>query len=274
MDLNLLKIFVSVAEKKSITKAAKKLNFAQSNVTSRIKQLEKELTCKLFFRVSSGVILTKEGERFYPHAKELIRKMEIAINEVKGDEINTHLRIGSSESNAVSKINSFLLKLHKDFPKMQIELITDTTKGILELLKEYKIDIAFISGKADDNEFSLLNEIKETLVLVEAKGEASQNVYLSFKDGCAYTNIGKIYFSEYLQTKKRLEFGNFETILGCVRARMGKSILPLSIVNKLGYDKKLKITHLPQKFAHTPTSLIRKKDVVLGVEEYLKNFDF
>ena len=57
MDLNLLKVFVSVANKKSISLAASELKCAQSNVTSRIKQLEKNLGAELFFRVPKGVIL-------------------------------------------------------------------------------------------------------------------------------------------------------------------------------------------------------------------------
>ena len=48
MDLNLLKVFVSVANNKSISIAANELKCAQSNVTSRVKQLEKVLGLELF----------------------------------------------------------------------------------------------------------------------------------------------------------------------------------------------------------------------------------
>ena len=68
MDSSLLKVFVEVARENSITKAANKLNFAQSNVTSRIKQLEKSLGFALFHRVPKGMILSKEGEKLYPYA--------------------------------------------------------------------------------------------------------------------------------------------------------------------------------------------------------------
>ena len=77
MDLNLLRVFVSVANKKSISLASNELKCAQSNVTSRIKQLEKILGLELFYRVPKGVILTEQGERFYPKALEIIHKMEI-----------------------------------------------------------------------------------------------------------------------------------------------------------------------------------------------------
>ena len=54
MDSNLLKVFVSVVKNNSFSQAAIELDCAQSNVTSRIKQLEKNLGYPLFYRLSKG----------------------------------------------------------------------------------------------------------------------------------------------------------------------------------------------------------------------------
>ncbi|MGB5919723.1 LysR family transcriptional regulator, partial [Arcobacter sp.] len=66
MDSNLLKVFIAVANTKSISLGAKELNFTQSNVTLRIKQLEKGLGYELFHRTNRGVVLTLAGEKLYP----------------------------------------------------------------------------------------------------------------------------------------------------------------------------------------------------------------
>ena len=63
MDSNLLKVFVAVANNKSISLGAKELDFTQSNVTLRIKQLEKNIGYSLFHRIPKGVKLTHEGEK-------------------------------------------------------------------------------------------------------------------------------------------------------------------------------------------------------------------
>ena len=107
MDSNLLKIFVVVADKKSISLAAQDLGFAQSNVTSRIKQLEKNIGHMLFHRIPKGVKLTVEGEKLYPHAKEIIKKIENTILEMKSLDEQPLLRIGSTESNAATRISPF-----------------------------------------------------------------------------------------------------------------------------------------------------------------------
>jgi LysR family transcriptional regulator, cell division regulator len=79
MDSNLLKIFVAVANNQSISLGAQELGFAQSNVTSRIKQLEKNIGYTLFHRIPKGVKLTKEGEKLYPHAIDIVKKIQNTI---------------------------------------------------------------------------------------------------------------------------------------------------------------------------------------------------
>ena len=157
MDSSLLKVFVEVARENSITKAANKLNFAQSNVTSRIKQLEKSLGFALFHRVPKGVILSKEGEKLYPYALEIVKKVELATFSMKNITNQEHLIIGSTESNATTRIIPFLVQLHNDFPNMSLELITNTTREITKELLDYKVDIAFISGIPKNSELIVLN---------------------------------------------------------------------------------------------------------------------
>ena len=129
MDSNLLKIFISVANNKSISLGANELGFAQSNVTSRIKQLEKSLDCTLFHRVPKGVILTNEGERLYKHAVEIVKKVELAISDIQNQQHQKKLIVGSTDCNAAVRISQFLMNLHENFPKMQMELFNRYNKG-------------------------------------------------------------------------------------------------------------------------------------------------
>ncbi len=275
MDSNLLKVFVEVAREKSITKAANNLEFAQSNVTSRIKQLEKSLGFALFHRVPKGVILSKEGEKLYPYAVEIVKKVKQATYDMKNIDNQEHLIVGSTESNASTRIIPFLLQLHSDFPNMSLELITNTTREITKELLDYKVDIAFMSGEPKHEDLVVLNKIDEEIVLVEAKNENTPNVFLSFKNGCAYNEFGQNYLKEFSDEDfKNLEFGNYETILGCVKAGMGKSFLPLSIVKKLKYEDDLKIINLPKQLANIPTCLVCRKDNIPKIKNYLKEYNF
>lgn len=275
MDSNLLKVFVAVAQEQSITLAAKKLGFAQSNVTSRIKQLEKSVGYSLFHRVPKGVVLTYEGEKLYKHAIEIVKKVENAVLDMQNMQYQKKLVVGSTDCNAAVRISSFLMKLHKDYPKIQLELLTGTTRDVIQMILNYKVDIAFISGEPNHEELMVLQKLEEEIAILEPQDEACPNVILSFKEGCAYDEFLKNYYIQKGEDiEKSLAFGSLETILACVKSGMGKTLLPTNLVDKLGFSKDLKITKLDKKTAYIPTCLICRKDNVPKIAEYLKNLEY
>ncbi|WP_415251000.1 LysR substrate-binding domain-containing protein [Sulfurimonas sp.] len=222
--------------------------------------MEKSINYALFYRTPKGVVLTNEGKKLYPHATKIVNNVKIAIEEMNNS-MQEHIIIGSTDSNATTRIIPFLANLHKHYPNMSIELITGTTREITNLVLNYQVDIAFISGEPKNDALQVLSQIDETMCLVEPLKENSPNTYLSFKEGCEYKDFGKNYISEHIDKNfKIFEFGSFETILGCVELGMGKSILPLSIVEKFGYQKKVKIKKLPKENANIPTCLVCRKD--------------
>ena len=83
MELHLLRIFVTIAEVSSLTKASQKLNYVQSNLSARLKQLEEELGCSLFSRTKKGMFLTESGEKLFPQAKEMLKREEEIKNEMQ-----------------------------------------------------------------------------------------------------------------------------------------------------------------------------------------------
>ncbi|RXJ90454.1 LysR family transcriptional regulator [Arcobacter sp. CECT 8983] len=275
MDSNLLKVFVAVAQEQSITLGAKKLGFAQSNVTSRIKQLEKSVGYSLFHRIPKGVVLTYEGEKLYKHAVEIVKKVENAILDMENIQYQKKLVVGSTDCNAAVRISSFLMKLHKDYPKIHLELLTGTTRDVIQMILNYKVDIAFISGEPNHDELMVLQKLEEEIAILEPQDEACPNVILSFKEGCAYDEFLKNYYIKKGENiEKSLAFGSLETILACVKSGMGKTLLPTNLVDKLGFTEDLKITKLDKKTAYIPTCLICRKDNVPKIAEYLKNLEY
>jgi len=271
MDSNLLKVFVTVAKVKSISLAARELQYAQSNVTARVKQLEKNVGHALFHRIPKGVILTQVGEKLFEYAVEIVKKTDQAISFMHNIEEQTSLRVGSTESNAVVRIVPFLLNLHQDYPKMQLELFTGTTDEVTKMILDYKVDIAFVSGDPRSEELVILNEFEENIVIVEPKNRETPNVLLLFKKGCRYDAFVQEYYKQQGNTNyKVLEFGSYETILGCVKAGMGKTLLPLSIVEKLGYVDELHIVKLDVNVANIHTHMVCRRDYIPSICDYLK----
>src|SRR5687768_9270835 len=98
MDLASLRVFKAVVDEGGITQAARKLHRVQSNVTTRIQQLEASLGTQLFVRDKRRLHLSPAGELFLGYADELLRLSDQAKSAVSGDSPQGTLRIGSLES--------------------------------------------------------------------------------------------------------------------------------------------------------------------------------
>lgn len=248
MESALLKVFVSVANKRSISLGAQLLNFTQSNVTLRIKQLEKNLGYSLFHRVPSGVILTNEGEKLYPLAVEIVKKVEEAELKMKNISHQEILRIGSGQANVALRLLPFINKLNKKYPNMELELYANANPQVLEKLLDYKLDIAFITGYPQHKDLIVLNKFNDDLYLVESLNEKKSNCLIGYKKDSSHYK----YLVEFEKNLNNLDFKtifieNYEVMLGCVKAGMGKAYLSKRIIDKYGYTNDLKLSKLPNE---------------------------
>lgn len=268
MDSNLLKVFLAVAYTKSISLGAKELNFTQSNVTLRIKQLEKSLGYELFHRTNRGVVLTIEGEKLYPLAVDIIKKIEDATLKMKNIDYQELLKIGSTQSNATIRLPKFIQKLNDDYADMKLDFVLDSTLNLIDRVLDYKVDIAFVSGDPSHKDIEILNIFKEDIVLVEAKDKVPQNTIFSYKKGCKNCML----LEKYLMKKEKKSYKttaleNYELILACVNFGYGVALFPRQIVEKFGYIEKLKLTNMSFKL---DTYLVCRKDSMPMVTNYLK----
>src|SRR6266850_7214882 len=78
MTLEQLRVFVAVAERQHVTRAAEALNLAQSAVSSAIAGLEARHEIKLFNRVGRGIELTQAGTLFLAEARAVLARAESA----------------------------------------------------------------------------------------------------------------------------------------------------------------------------------------------------
>src|SRR3954453_19309369 len=100
LDLDSLEIFRTVVQEGGVIRAANKLNRVQSNVTTRIKQLEQRLGRSLFRRQGRGLVLSPEGELLLSYAQRLFRLADEAESELRAGTPMGGLRIGSLGSPA------------------------------------------------------------------------------------------------------------------------------------------------------------------------------
>jgi LysR family transcriptional regulator, regulator for bpeEF and oprC len=118
-------IFVSVAECKSFSKAARKLKLSAPIVTRHIAKLEKKLQTRLFQRNTRQVSLTESGALFYESCISLLNTYATAVNQLKSfkTEISGTLKIGLPSSLSQQFVTTHLAKFIKKYPAINIVIV-------------------------------------------------------------------------------------------------------------------------------------------------------
>lgn len=271
MESSLLKVFVAVANKKSISLGAQDLGVTQSNVTHRIKQLEKVVGYLLFHRVPKGVILTKEGEKLYPFAMDIVKKTEEAELQMKNISHQELLRIGTSQANAAVRLLEFCEKLNKKYPDMKIEISTNGTPTVIADLLDYKIDIGFVAGNPNHDEIIVLNKFDDDLYFIESKTKETPNCLIGYRENSTHF----LYLQEYMKKQgnsnfKTMIIQNYDVMQGFVRAGFGKAFLSKALIDKYGYSNDFLLKKIENADEDLATYLICRKDYMPMISNYLR----
>ncbi|SOE49771.1 DNA-binding transcriptional regulator, LysR family [Fibrobacter sp. UWT3] len=166
-DLKLL-IFVTAARLLNFSQTAKRFGVSQPAVTKRIQELEEDVKVRLFERVGSKLLLTREGEVFLKHAEQILESYE-ALNYELGLLQQKHagmLRLGASTTIAQYVLPPLLAKFNEKFPQVSISLQNGNSTVIENALRERQIDLGFIESDAEPAGFKVTPFLKDELVLV------------------------------------------------------------------------------------------------------------
>ncbi|GCB03758.1 LysR substrate-binding domain-containing protein [Ralstonia sp. SET104] len=243
MDLASLEIFRTVVREGGVTRAAQQLNRVQSNVTTRIRQLEASLGVQLFVRENKRMVLTPAGQTLLTYADDILRLATEARQAVQPAEPHGRLRIASMESTAASRLPTLLATLHQRWPRVQLELVTMTTRQSIRALSNFEVDCAFIAETASLTNaraaMTTLSAFAEELVLIAHRahppirraGDVHSPALLGFEPGCAYRQLIEDWFAaDGVVPSRVLELGSYHAIIACAAAGIGVALVPRSVL--------------------------------------------
>ncbi|MCQ9636189.1 LysR substrate-binding domain-containing protein [Chryseobacterium sp. WG23] len=259
-----LKVFHTVASRLSFTKASEELHISQPAVTKHIKEIENQLSAKLFDRKGTSIELTQSGKILYEYAEKirgLYRDLEFEISQVN-QQHKGKLIIGASTTVAQYILPEILAKFNTYYKDIKIELLTGNTEAISVLLKEEKIDLGIIEGESQSSYFDYKSFKSDEIVLAAKTNHSLANKTLSIKD--LYT-IDLIF--------REQGSGTLEFIQNRLRDN-GVNINELNTVIQLGSSESIKnyLLHSDcMAFLSISTILNELKNNILTVVD-IKNF--
>jgi len=268
MDLVELKIFKTVAEQGGVTKAAAALNRVQSNVTTRVKQLEERVGAKLFHRQGRRLVLSAEGKVLLAYADRLLHLSAEAQAALKGHAPHGLFKLGTLESTAATRLPPVLARYHRAYPAVRLELVTGTSGALVDKVLREELEAAFVAEPFTAKSLETEHAFSEELVLITPKShrrvsspkDIESRVVLGFTTGCSYRRRLESWLGRSsLVAERVMEYGSYHAIAACVAAGSGIAVIPKSVLRAVGIEAQVAVHALPAGVANARTMLVWRR---------------
>ncbi len=297
MEDHKLKVFCTVADTKSFSKASEIIHLTQPAVSLQIQALEELYETKLFDRSSSTVSLTAAGEILYKYAKELLALYSAAeknIGELTGL-VKGSISLGASTTIGNHLLPTVIADFRRTHPKIKIHLSVGNTKRIVEFLNSGNIDIGLVEGDVARQKLIVEKLIADELVVIvpplhpwAKKKEISiyevmKEPFILREEGSGTRQIIEKYLNKHgISThdmKTSMMLGSTEAIKEAVESGIGISIVSRWAARKENKYGSLKLVSLKEEKFFRDFSLIFHKNAIAShaVDEfltYLKSYPF
>ena len=243
MNTEEIKTFVVLSKVKNFTLAAEQMFIAQSTVTNRIGELEKEVGKKLFFRGSKTATLTEEGKIFLKFAERMLELQETSIAEMNAvSAFRYNFAIGASNATYEGCVKPIVDECLKTTTDTSVKVMLGRSLDLVQQLQDNVLDIVFTSApwKRAGYECEIFDT--DRLLLVTGKGEND------YADGVTKEQIAKLPYllCDFSMSEPgrfvrslfpenhafRLEVDNSSKLLPYLKRGIGYSFLPYKAVKR------------------------------------------
>lgn len=270
MEISILKYMalLKTVEYGSFTKAAQALHYSQSGISRMIMDLEQEWQITLLERSRTGVRLTSEGSRVFPHAKRLCeeyRKLQMQVDSIQGVQTGV-IRIGTFSSVATHWLPNIIKTFQKDYPGIDYELLLGDYTEIEAWIAEGRVDCGFLRLPTQPT-FDTIPLARDPLLAIlpeEHPLTACERVPLSalcsepflLLEKGAKSEISELFERHGLVPKTRFTTWDDYAVMSMVESGLGLSILPQLILKRV-----------PYRIAAKPLDVPAYREIVLALRD-------
>lgn len=284
----ILRVFVTVAEKKNFTRTAEELCMTQPAVSQYIQTLERIVGTKLLERSNKFVRLNKAGEIVYYHAKEILglyTRMHCLVDDLMHT-ARGNLAVGASYTFGEYVLPHIIASLHKRYPLIKPAITIGNTRDIAELVLSRKIDAGIIEGEFKHDQLIITPIARDRMYVVCSPAHRlanqeriffsalSEETWIIREPGSGTREATeKMFAAHQFHPENLMEFGSTQIIKESVEAGLGISLLSYWAVRKelsMGSITSLQMDGTPilRNFSSVaPASLFHTKATEIFLEE-------
>lgn len=245
MTIKHIRIFVTVYQEESITRAAEQLGMTQPATSLAIRELETYYQTKLFERSGRGIRITPAGQQLYTNAARLLSLYNEMDQEMKNWNTSGKLRIGSSISIGSCIMPQLISRFSKKYPELEVYVKVDSSDVIEQNVLENKLDFALIEGAVHSDKLKSIVFLDDELIPIcsrfhplagadDVEPEELKNEHFLMRE----PNSGTRQLADSNLALKSLhieplwESTSTSALINAVSAGLGISILPKRMLEK------------------------------------------
>lgn len=245
IDFVTLRLFVAIADERSLTRAAEREHLALAAVSKRVSDLEGQLGVSLLYRQPKGVELTPAGHALLHHARNLLdnlQQLDADLSEFSQG-VKGHVRIHANTSAVIEFLPEDLSVFAHRHPEVKIDLEERISSDTLRALREGLTDIGIFAGHMPAEDLQVFNYREDRLVLVTprehplagrdriALGEATGFDFIGLQqDASLHALLQQSAQQMGTPLRLRIQVRSFEAICRMIHTGMGVGVLPEQVV--------------------------------------------
>lgn len=233
MDERDFEVLLALDQTRNITHAAKLLYVSQSSLSKRINAIENELKVKLLIRSRKGVYFTSEGEEVLTSIRKVSNELQTMRQrlDLSKNIVSGYLQAGISLNYSLFKLPEVLSEYRRQFPHVNMHVITDHSRKLYNQLLEGTIDIAVVRGDYPWKGEKILLD-RENICAIKSKNNHEKSFselpYIGRKTDLAFERelLQWMHENGYSDQNNGLYVDNITTCVEMVKLDGGWAIVP------------------------------------------------
>lgn len=278
MQIENFKIFADLVETKSFSKSAKLNGITQSAVSQQARAMERHFKTLLIDRSQKQFQLTREGQRVYESAKEILHTYEKLLSELQEMKkvISGTIRISTIYSIGLHELPPYIKKFLHDYPSVNVRVEYRRSNLVYEDILHNSVDFGLVAFPVKTRQVEMLPFRDDHLVLIThpnhplaKKGEVDLKELTGLKfigfdpDIPTRKAVDQIFRDHKLDIEPVMEFDNIETVKRAVEIDHGVAIVPYATVMTEARQGSLATLKFKGKDFTRPLAILHRKGRVL-----------
>ncbi|MDR1281336.1 MAG: LysR family transcriptional regulator [Opitutaceae bacterium] len=278
MHIDNLKIFADLVETKSFSKAAKINNITQSAVSQQARAMERNFKTLLIDRSQKQFQLTREGQRIYETAKEILHQYDRLLSELQEMKkvISGTIRISTIYSIGLHELPPYIKRFLHAYPSVNVRVEYRRSNLVYEDILHNSVDFGLVAFPVKTRQLEMIPFREDRLVLITHPGHPlASKTELELEDLSGQKFIGfdpdiptrkavdQLFRDGRLEIEPVMEFDNIETVKRAVEIDHGVSIVPQATVAQESAQGTLAAIPFKGREFARPLAILHRKGRVL-----------